>query len=477
MRFAHLLLFNLLLFTLLNSYGQKPVINYVTVLENGNVEINWVPINGVQGYDIYRSKTNDNQSGFNPITTVSGDNSFQYIDTEIDAREMSIGYKIQYTDSTLLSEPHYSVFLETVEYDSCAMTNTLKWHPYKGTNINYYNVLDGAGNELGVNINDTVFIHNITGGAGYNYEVVAVGSGVLSKSNQVSVYTTELVQPSVLSINKIDYSSPPNVNLNVLVDNSADLLGHILMASNDNNTFSEAAFTAFSPDSSSISFSHTAGNLPMYYKIYPVMVCNDTLTDIGETVRSILLVPESSDETQVTLNWNSSYIESSENYNIAITVDGQPKSPQQTESNKATFQFNDLDSKSTSENFCFTITANELNGGKSISNEVCVTRQAKIEAPTAFTPNGDGINDYFGPFYEPGNEDSYIKNAVVDQFELIIYDKFGGAVFVSDKGFKRWDGTVNYRPVTEGGYIYFLEFTTAQGKTYQKSGTINVVFP
>jgi gliding motility-associated-like protein len=84
--------------------------------------------------------------------------------------------------------------------------------------------------------------------------------------------------------------------------------------------------------------------------------------------------------------------------------------------------------------------------------------------PNAFTPNADGINDFF-----------FIPNAVLSNFSIAILDRWGNEVFRSNTAAFRWDGQVGTRPAPEGTYIYALEGTTADGRHVKRSGTVSVM--
>lgn len=69
--------------------------------------------------------------------------------------------------------------------------------------------------------------------------------------------------------------------------------------------------------------------------------------------------------------------------------------------------------------------------------------QENIWFPQAFSPNKDGINDFFegyGPF--------------VQVLELKIYDRWGGELFVSTDD-PRWDGTSRGLEMQPGSYVYY----------------------
>lgn len=84
--------------------------------------------------------------------------------------------------------------------------------------------------------------------------------------------------------------------------------------------------------------------------------------------------------------------------------------------------------------------------------------------PNAFTPNADGINDYF-----------LIPNASLSNFSIAILDRWGNEVFRSNTSAFRWDGQVGTRQAPEGTYIYALEGVTPDGRHVKRSGTVSVM--
>jgi gliding motility-associated-like protein len=480
------------------SYGQHypdpPVITGVTVEPQpgapGAVRISWIPSEdtSVTGYIIYREILNGTEP--NVITEDLLATDFSYVDVNVDARIKSEKYKMASLPNGLPSSFHQTIFLQPIQYDSCSMTNTLIWNRYEGSNISFYNVY--ANNE-DITIydqeteNDTVFVDSISAKQNIDYKIEAYGSSpfnadstILSSTSNISSIYTEPIRspdPSNFFINNITYDGSA-ATFTATIDNAADLSGHVLMvSSNETSNYKKVAFDSIITNST-IDISHSGVEQPLYYKIGAIDVCHDTV--FSKAVKPIVLLSES-DETDVTLNWNQSYIQShyDESYNIIAQIDnGSPFELSQTNDTSAPFNFEThFTNNSSAEVFYFNIEAHNENL-TSFSNTVLVTRKIKIAAPTAFTPHGDQKNDRFGPFINSSEpEKSYIKNAVVDDFKLIIYDKYGGVVYLSDYQYDKWDGAINNKPVTEGGYIYYLWFKTAQGKTYEKSGTINVVYP
>lgn len=92
-----------------------------------------------------------------------------------------------------------------------------------------------------------------------------------------------------------------------------------------------------------------------------------------------------------------------------------------------------------------------------------------LEAPNAFTPNGDGINDEWRVHYRS-----------IDKYSCIIQNRWGRTVFTSNNPGKGWDGTIGGKKAAEGTYYYvIMAYGTdldIKGKKmkYRLSGDINL---
>lgn len=104
-------------------------------------------------------------------------------------------------------------------------------------------------------------------------------------------------------------------------------------------------------------------------------------------------------------------------------------------------------------------------GTKRDSIEVFKKCDFEIYMPSAFTPNGDGLNDYFGV-------SNYNKNKLV---KLSIYNRWGQLIFQTTDINKRWDGSFKKNPQPMGAYIYYLEMETLHGKAITKKGVITMI--
>jgi gliding motility-associated-like protein len=88
-----------------------------------------------------------------------------------------------------------------------------------------------------------------------------------------------------------------------------------------------------------------------------------------------------------------------------------------------------------------------------------------LQMPTAFTPNGDGLNDVFRVRYPE----------MVKEFKMLVYDRWGAKVFESSNARVGWDGKRNGILLPAGNYIYTIAYTSAEGKPGTLHGWVMLV--
>lgn len=86
----------------------------------------------------------------------------------------------------------------------------------------------------------------------------------------------------------------------------------------------------------------------------------------------------------------------------------------------------------------------------------------RVLMPSAFTPNGDGINDQLLPA---------TVFASVDGYDLMIYNRWGEQVFASNDILNGWNGEVDDIPQPLGAYTYILRYTCS-GDPFSSSGLV-----
>ncbi len=105
----------------------------------------------------------------------------------------------------------------------------------------------------------------------------------------------------------------------------------------------------------------------------------------------------------------------------------------------------------------------------SLSNEVEIIPAATFYIPSAFTPNGDGLNETFGP-----------KGEGITEFNMQVFDRWGNLIFESNNLKIQWDGYHHEEKAPTGTYVYKI---TAKGQGYNggsqklinETGTVTLV--
>ncbi|RLD46071.1 MAG: hypothetical protein DRI86_04220 [Bacteroidetes bacterium] len=85
---------------------------------------------------------------------------------------------------------------------------------------------------------------------------------------------------------------------------------------------------------------------------------------------------------------------------------------------------------------------------------------------SAFTPNGDGLNDTYGPIGIVGN---------TAKFEFIIFNKWGKVVFSTKDKNEKWNGKVNGVDAPDGVYTYVVRVAEPSIEPYELMGTVTLI--
>ena len=103
-------------------------------------------------------------------------------------------------------------------------------------------------------------------------------------------------------------------------------------------------------------------------------------------------------------------------------------------------------------------------GTVSYSNFATVTRQLALSIPTAFTPNGDGLNDVLE-----------VKGRYLRNYLFVVVDRNGQEVFRGTQRSDAWDGRIKGRPPVPGTYVWRFQQDSADGKPLTVNGSITIL--
>jgi gliding motility-associated-like protein len=118
-------------------------------------------------------------------------------------------------------------------------------------------------------------------------------------------------------------------------------------------------------------------------------------------------------------------------------------------------------------NYTITLTVSDANGCQDVATAtVKVFATCIIAVPTAFTPNGDGRNDYFYP----------LNAFKADNLDFKVFNRWGQVVFQSADWTRKWDGTIKGVPQASDIYVWTLRYKDrTTGLLYNLRGTTMLI--
>jgi gliding motility-associated-like protein len=99
------------------------------------------------------------------------------------------------------------------------------------------------------------------------------------------------------------------------------------------------------------------------------------------------------------------------------------------------------------------------------SNTIELGKGPPVYIPNAFTPNGDGVNDYFS-----------VYGTTLQSVGMTVFDRWGEKVFDSGTSqWASWDGT--YKGVLQppGIYVYYVRLVYLNGTQEAKQGSLTLI--
>jgi gliding motility-associated-like protein len=118
------------------------------------------------------------------------------------------------------------------------------------------------------------------------------------------------------------------------------------------------------------------------------------------------------------------------------------------------------------EEITYTVTATDAAGcSDTASILVFVRDDFELHMPNIFSPNGDGVNDFYGP----------VDFGAIIRLEFRIFNRWGAEVFYSNNPQQPWDGNFKSQPASEGVYVYTIMGTFLNNETFKKKGSFTLV--
>ena len=106
--------------------------------------------------------------------------------------------------------------------------------------------------------------------------------------------------------------------------------------------------------------------------------------------------------------------------------------------------------------------------GCSTTENIEVHKDCYIDVPNVFTPNADGVNDYFFP--------RQLLSKKVTAFKMQVLNRWGQIVFVTERlDGSGWDGKLNGIDQPQGVYVYLIEAILDENRVEKYQGNVTLL--
>ena len=290
----------------------------------------------------------------------------------------------------------------------------------------------------------------------YKYQLVAIIQGdVRSYSAPIEIEPKTTI-PDVIS------SASVTVSEDNLIETKVELSGTGLTSSY--NLVIERSISGSSTwdkisgaDNSSLTFQdrdvNTAANSYCYRFSY-TNACKLTSPSPSQSVCSILL---KGDGANVVWTNNSPFSGGTASYDL-IQMDKAGNVREETPKGLSTGHQVALEDEITS---LYLIKAFSSSGNLvSYSNKLNFVKDAIVQIPDVFTPNGDTKNDIF-----------QVKSYFTNSFTLSVFNRWGVLIFQSHNSAEGWNGNdAQGAPMGPGYYVYKVDIEDTRGKKFSRNG-------
>lgn len=473
-----------------------PVLDSVSIDSNENVVIGWEvnPASDTEGYIIYR-----NQGGtWITIDIIYGLNNTFYTDFAVDPCTSTKSYSIAAFDSCGNTSPLgigpfaegdsiRTICLYEIIYNPCDSTNTINWTSYinmlnqlEGYKI-YFSIDAGPFNLLTITSSSvTSFVHqNLSTDNEYCYFIQAYNhlNQITSTSCKKCITTYEFSKPDFIYLRNASVENNDHVELTLFVDTTVYVTGYkILRSENLSGPFDllEIIPSSVTSEIKYDDYNALVNNKSYYYEIIVIDSCGkDFLT--SNISRTIFLTAEAKPDKTNYLEWNDyeGWDGGVVSYNIYRQVNGIFSPDPIISLPFGTNNYSDDISAFTNSQskYGYYIEAIEGNGETYLfqdtakSNIAIVNQTSEIYLPNAFAPKG--INSEFKPVK------IFIDNS---GYSFQIFNKWGQLMFETQNPNEGWNGKYKGNYVPLGVYIYYVRYKAEQGNSYEKKGTVTVLY-
>ena len=457
-----------------------PPIYRVTVNNDNTVQIDFAKANpfDFKEYIIYR----ETGAGFVKVANTYNINDTSVLDNGVNNLLSSFCYKLQlinvcgYASALDSSQTHCTIFLGAKGDTNSVNLNWSRyvgWDAVKRYIIYRMNAKDSFVMIGSVDGNTNTFTDSSAYCiAQYTYKVEGIKNG--PDSQIVSFSDTAVaspIYPAYIPPNQIVTASDSNDKI-IWVEWSdqpkVKIKGFLLYQSSDGVTYYQLG-NLFGKDTfSTFDTAVQVKNQSYYYQVKIEDICGD-ISGYSNLGKTILLTTDTNQDLLPFLHWSaySNWPEGVQSYTIQIRDEkGNWNYLANVDGN--TFDFvDDITDLNSMPSYCYRIIAHRNEPFSSVfseSNVSCVKVRTTVFVPNAFTPNNDGVNDFF-----------VIKGLYISSIDLKIYNRWGQFLFESHSLKDQWNGTYDGRPCQMDAYLWTLTVIGVDNTSHFLSGTVTIV--
>ncbi len=415
------------------------------------------------GYQIYLSSDGIKYDLVDSVNVATGDTTVTI--TQLNTLEKSYCFYFTTYDfcgNTKTSDTLCSISLLAQAENN---QNLINWNNYpQESKITEYKLIKNK-DVFTVNKSDTSFTDTtVICANNYCYTVYTVANSssntlIFSNTNCVESISTDTPLPIE------NFQSSVIDSQSVVLNWKSPLPDHVfattIQHSTDRNSFTLIANTS-NYDSSYIH--NSAVNSPMCYIIDYQDVCgNKSNEQQSDSTCTVYLQVNKLQDTEYQLAWTDYLGYDSKTYTIQY-LDENGNAVVERPATEG-LSYRDSSPVETYQKLRYRIKVNSNNNQTSYSNIVSFELKSRIFIPNAFSPDGDGLNDYFKP------DTRFIKS-----YTLSIFDRWGELIFYEQNSQNGWDGSYKGSKATSGTYVFLLEGMDFYGNTINKKGTVTVYY-
>jgi len=386
-----------------------------------------------------------------------------------------------------MSPEHKTIYLSPPVINACADKISLQWTSYinmSGPGLKGYRVMvseNGGPFTLLADLSPSVTTYEQTAlvnGYNYCYFIQAYDSlgQKTSSSNRHCTVVEKPNQPKFVYLRYATVKDDEYVQLGFFVDTAAYITRFKILRSTDDVFYDTIA--VLPPDNAFANLEYNDVSVDVHEKsyYYKIIVSDSCFIDVltSNIGRTIYLEGNVDDYMSNYISWNNYEGRTAQAHNVFREVEQfEPYTKVQSLVMNETFYTDDVGNYTESGGrFNYMIQAPLMDVFDSVkifrdtvySNELMLLQPPRLYVPNAFFP--DGLNSVFKPVGVFTDKENY---------NMIIYDRWGQKVFETIDYETGWDGTCSGKKCPFAVYTYYIKITNAFNKTFIKRGIVTLV--